>query len=173
MVIDSFQQRVQRPRTRCDADPYYSGKKKQHTLKSQIAVDELTGEIVDVAESMPGPTADITVLEQSGLLTRLPEGVGRLGGPWGTLASPSSTRTAKGPHPTRSPAGRHGHRRTWRSTPPSPSGASSLHTASYAYATIKHSPKRIVIIANNIPHGVIAVAGLVNRQIRHRRPYAC
>ena len=59
MVIDSFEQRVKRPRTRRDADPYYSGKK-QHTLKSQIAVDELTGEIVDVAESVPGPTADIT-----------------------------------------------------------------------------------------------------------------
>ena len=33
-------------------------------MKSQIAVDELTGEIVDVAESVPGPTADITLLEQ-------------------------------------------------------------------------------------------------------------
>ena len=79
VVIDSFEQRVQRTRTRRAADPYYSGKKKQHTLKSQIAVDELTGEIVDVAESVPGPTADIALLEQSALLTRLPEGVGALG----------------------------------------------------------------------------------------------
>ena len=53
VVIDSFEQRVQRPRTAAP-DSYYSGKKKQHTLKSQIAVDELRGEIVDVAESVPG-----------------------------------------------------------------------------------------------------------------------
>ena len=79
VVIDSFAQRMPRPRTRCDADPYYSGKKQQHPLKSQITVDELTGEIVDVAESVPGPTADSTVLEHSGLVTCLAEGVGALG----------------------------------------------------------------------------------------------
>ena len=79
VIIDTFEQRVQRPRERKSADEHYSGKKKQHTLKTQLAVNEETGEICDVAESVVGPTADITLLKQSGLLTRLPEGVGAIG----------------------------------------------------------------------------------------------
>ena len=79
VVIDSFEQRVQRCKDRDVADTYYSGKKKQHTRKSQVAVDEETGQIVDVADSVPGPTADITLLEQSELLRRLPPGVGGIG----------------------------------------------------------------------------------------------
>ena len=79
VVIDTFEQRVQRCKDHDAADAHYSGKKKQHTLKSQVAVDEETGQIVDVADSVPGPTADSTVLEQSELLQRLPEGVGGIG----------------------------------------------------------------------------------------------
>lgn len=79
VIIDSFEQRVQRPRERKTADGYYSGKKKQHTLKSQVAVDEVTGEICDVSESVPGPTADISLLKQSELLKRLPKDVGAIG----------------------------------------------------------------------------------------------
>ncbi len=78
VLIDTFEQRIQRPKDRTVADRYYSGKKKQHTLKSQVAVEE-SGEVVDVAESVPGPTADITLLEESKLLDRLPEEVGGLG----------------------------------------------------------------------------------------------
>jgi DDE superfamily endonuclease/Helix-turn-helix of DDE superfamily endonuclease len=79
IVIDTFEQRVQRPRERADADGFYSGKKRQHTLKSQVAVDEESGRIVDIADSAPGPTGDIKVLEDSGLLPRLPAGVGAIG----------------------------------------------------------------------------------------------
>lgn len=79
VIIDTFEQRVQRPRDRQIADRYYSGKKKQHTLKSQLAVNEESGEICDVADSHPGPTADLSVLRQSGVLDRLPEGVGGIG----------------------------------------------------------------------------------------------
>lgn len=79
VVIDTFEQRVQRHHDRKTADAHYSGKKKQHTLKSQVAVDEETGQIVDVAESVPGPTADIKLLAESNLLDRLPDGIGGLG----------------------------------------------------------------------------------------------
>jgi len=79
VIVDSFEQRVQRPQTRAEADGYYSGKKKQHTLKSQVAVDEETGQFVEVADSVPGPTADLTLLKGSGLLARLPAEVGVLG----------------------------------------------------------------------------------------------
>jgi len=79
VVIDTFEQPVQRHQDRKVADEYYSGKKKRHTLKTQVAVDEETGQIVDIAESVRGPKADIKVVEESGLLSRLPEGVGAIG----------------------------------------------------------------------------------------------
>ncbi len=79
VVIDTFEQPVQRPHERKLADTYYSGKKKRHTMKSQVAVDEETGQVVDVPESARGPAADIKVLEASKLLERLPEGVGAMG----------------------------------------------------------------------------------------------
>jgi hypothetical protein len=76
VLVDTFEQPVQRPKDRQEADRYYSGKQKRHTLKSQVAVDELTGQVVDIAESVPGPTADITLLTASKVLDRLPAGVG-------------------------------------------------------------------------------------------------
>jgi DDE superfamily endonuclease/Helix-turn-helix of DDE superfamily endonuclease len=76
VIVDTFEQRVQRPRRRQRA--YYSGKKKCHTLKSQVAVDE-DGRVVHVADSVPGPRADLEVLDGSGLRGRLPPGVGLLG----------------------------------------------------------------------------------------------
>jgi hypothetical protein len=76
VLVDTFEQRVQRPRRRQRA--YYSGKKKCHTLKSQVAVDE-DGYVVHVADSVPGPRADLGVLDGSGLRGRLPRGVGILG----------------------------------------------------------------------------------------------
>lgn len=79
VIIDTFEQPVQRSKDRAAADAHYSGKKKRHTLKSQIAVDEETGEICDLSESVVGPTADITLLKESHLLARLPEGVGGIG----------------------------------------------------------------------------------------------
>jgi hypothetical protein len=79
VLIDTFEQRVQRPTDRAEADTYYSGKKRQHTLKSQLAIDERDGRIVDVPPSVRGPTADITLLKASGLLARLPPEVGVLG----------------------------------------------------------------------------------------------
>ena len=36
VVIDSFEQKVQRPKERDERDGFYSGKKKTHTLKSQL-----------------------------------------------------------------------------------------------------------------------------------------
>jgi hypothetical protein len=77
VVIDTFEQRTHRPRRRQRA--YYSGKKKAHTLKSQVGVDEESGRFVDVSDSVPGPWADIKLLKKSRLLRRLPEGVGGIG----------------------------------------------------------------------------------------------
>ncbi len=96
VIVDSFEQRVQKPRTKPEKDSgsssgsekvnrkvkdsHYSGKKKQHTLKSQVCVDEETGQIVDVSASVPGPTADKKLLEESKVMEKLPPEVGIIGG---------------------------------------------------------------------------------------------
>jgi len=70
LVIDAKEQRIQRPKGWENQKPYYSGKKKTHTLKTQIGV-EPNGRIGAVSESFPGATHDITVLRRTGLVDRL------------------------------------------------------------------------------------------------------
>lgn len=77
VIVDTFEQRTQRPTRRQRA--YYSGKKKAHTLKSQVAVDE-DGHVVDVGPSRPGCWSDLKVFRRSGLVGKLARaGVGALG----------------------------------------------------------------------------------------------
>lgn len=78
VVVDTFEQPIQRPKHTAERDAYYSGKKRSHTLKSQITVQGETGYIADVTNSVPGRRADITLLQQSGVLEHLPDGVGCL-----------------------------------------------------------------------------------------------
>ena len=78
-VIDSFEHKVQRPKNADERDAWYTGKKKTHTLKSQTAVDEATGEIVYIPDRVPGPRPDLQLLEQSGRMGRLPQAVAGLG----------------------------------------------------------------------------------------------
>jgi hypothetical protein len=77
VLVDTFEQPTHRPTRRPRA--YYSGKKKRHTLKSQVGVDEETGRVVHVPPSVPGPTADLNVLKRSRLLGCVPAGVGVIG----------------------------------------------------------------------------------------------
>ena len=58
VLVDSFEQPTERP-TRGQRR-YDSGKKKRHTRKSQLVVDEGTGTVADVSVSVPRPTADVT-----------------------------------------------------------------------------------------------------------------
>jgi DDE superfamily endonuclease len=78
VVVDTFEQSIQRPKQASERNAYYSGKKRSHTLKSQVMVQGETGYIANVADSVPGRCADITRLKQSGILSCLPEGVGCL-----------------------------------------------------------------------------------------------
>jgi DDE superfamily endonuclease/Helix-turn-helix of DDE superfamily endonuclease len=75
VIIDTFEQAVQRPADRTEADTYSSGKKQRHTVKTQVAIRADDGRIVDLPPSRRGPTADLTRLKASGLLARLPDTV--------------------------------------------------------------------------------------------------
>ena len=97
LVIDTKEQRIRRPSGSSggagesqggDSEreapgypshqrPYYSGKKKAHTLKTQVAVRP-DGLIEAVSDSAPGSTHDLTLLRETGLLDRLGEGEGAM-----------------------------------------------------------------------------------------------
>jgi hypothetical protein len=79
VVIDTYEQPIQRPKDPAVAATYYSGKKKRHTRKTQVAVAEDDGRFVDVAPGGRGPTADITLLRASRLLERLSPQIGAVG----------------------------------------------------------------------------------------------
>jgi len=78
LIIDAKEQRVERPKNKKDKDgnmqdrqkPYYSGKKKTHTLKNQAAISP-TGLVEHASESIPGSTHDLTLLRQTDLLSKL------------------------------------------------------------------------------------------------------
>lgn len=163
VVIDSFEQRTQRPRRRQRA--YDSGQKKAHTLKSQVAVDEHSGRIVDVSDSVPGRWADIKLLKRSRLMKRLPDGVGGIGdlGYTGIRdVSPS------GACPRRKPRGK-----------PRPAEDVRYNRAfSRRRIVVEHGIGRlrrfraVAHVNRHRRHGhamrVRAIAGLVNRMLDHR-----
>jgi DDE superfamily endonuclease len=73
-VIDSKEQRVNRPAGYDAQKPYYSGKKKAHTVKTQVAVDP-RGRIEAVSPSVPGgANHDLPLLRGSGVLEQLAAG---------------------------------------------------------------------------------------------------
>ena len=171
IIVDTFEQRVQRPPTRAEADGYYSGKKRQHTLKSQVAVDEETGQIVDVAESVPGPSADLTVLKDSGLLERLPAGLGVLGD-LAYVGVGKITPGGLGATPRRKPRGQ----------PRPPEDVVYNQAFSRRRVPVEHTIGRLrryqALNQTDRHHRkghtarVVAIAGLVNRQLSARMP-AC
>lgn len=77
LVIDGKEQRTERPTGYAAQKPYYSGKKKTHTLKSQIGVTP-TGRIEAVSDSFPGSVHDLTVLRATAVIDRLPVGAGAM-----------------------------------------------------------------------------------------------
>lgn len=64
VLIDSFETPIRRPSLPEAQRRVYSGKKKRHTLKTQVVTDT-TGEIEGIDPGHRGPTADKTLYEQS------------------------------------------------------------------------------------------------------------
>ena len=164
VVVDTFEQPTRRPRRR---RAYDSGKKKRHTLKSQVGVDEETGRVVHVPPSVPGPGSDLTLLKRSGLLGRLPRGVGVIGDTayLGFRAARPDVPTAT---PRRKPRGR-----------PRPAADRRYNRAiARRRVTVEHTIRRLRVfqaLTQVNRHGrkkhevrVRAVAGLVNRLLEAR-----
>jgi len=69
LIIDVTEQQIERPKRQQKA--YYSGKKKRHTLKTQIIVNE-KGEIIDTTDSFPGRRHDKKIFDESKIKKSLP-----------------------------------------------------------------------------------------------------
>jgi DDE superfamily endonuclease/Helix-turn-helix of DDE superfamily endonuclease len=72
LLIDSFETPVPRPSEPAAQKRRYSGKKKRHTLKTQVVTDAC-GEVLALDAGHPGPRADQRIYEQSGVAERFPE----------------------------------------------------------------------------------------------------
>jgi hypothetical protein len=171
VVVDTFEQKVQRPKDRAERDGWYSGKKRTHTLKSQVAVDETTGQFVAVSPSVRGRQADMRLLKDSQLLERLPEGVGCLG----DLAYQGIRQLHPlGASPRRKPWGKH--------RPRPPEDVAYNRAFAQRRVVVENSISRLrrfqALSQTDRQHRqlhtarVIAVAGLVNRQLAHFYPAA-
>lgn len=71
VLIDSFDTPIRRPSINEKQKQVYSGKRKRHTLKTQVTTDK-KGEILSIDAGHRGPKADIRLYEESGVDQRYP-----------------------------------------------------------------------------------------------------
>ena len=192
VVIDSFEQDVRPPQIRDartpqerkqkqkQADTWYSGKKKKHSIKSQVGVDVHTGAICDVFDSVRGPTNDMTLLKKSKLMQRLPPDVGGEGDLAYTGISKLHPQ-GLGATPRKKPRGKDKHRPRGHDNPRPPQDIAynkafaqrrvvAEHTLRYmrAYQAITQMDRHHRQMHTE---RVNAIAGIVNRRLHARLPY--
>jgi hypothetical protein len=64
LIVDSYEQVRERPRDNDEQKKYFSGKKSNHTFKTQIIILPDASDIVDVVAGEPGPKSDITLFRE-------------------------------------------------------------------------------------------------------------
>jgi hypothetical protein len=64
LIVDTYEQVRERPGDKEEQEKYFSGKKSNHTFKSQIIVMPDGRDIVDVVAGKPGPKSDITLFRE-------------------------------------------------------------------------------------------------------------
>jgi hypothetical protein len=72
VLIDSFETAIPRPSINERQQSVYSGKKKRHTLKTQLITDR-HGEVLDVDAGHRGPAADKKIYEASTVAAQFPQ----------------------------------------------------------------------------------------------------
>ena len=132
-------------------------------------MDEISGQVVDVSTSVPGPMADLHLLEQSKLLDRLPPGVGGIGD-LAYMGIAQLHPDGLGAAPRRKPRGQ----------PRAPEDVAYNTAFSRRRIIVENTIGRLrryqSITQTDRNHRqlhmprVIAIAGLVNRQMAHRLP---
>lgn len=74
VIVDATEQPIRRPKDPTEQRRHFSGKRKRHTLKTQLLVSRKTGRILHVSDTVPGSIHDKTLLERAQLLDMLPDG---------------------------------------------------------------------------------------------------
>ena len=77
-IVDATEQPTQRPKDQDAQKAHYSGKKKRHTLKTQIVAGP-DGEVMDVSQTVPGSHHDKKLYDESGVGDKLDEGEAMMG----------------------------------------------------------------------------------------------
>lgn len=72
IIVDSFETPIPRPSDNDRQKRVYSGKKKRHTLKTQIYTDQ-KGRILDVSGGHRGPKSDVRIWNETGLPDEIKE----------------------------------------------------------------------------------------------------
>jgi hypothetical protein len=72
VLIDSFETAIPRPSLKARQKRVYSGKKRRHTLKTQV-VSDARGEVLDIDAGHRGPAADKKIYQASGVAEQFPE----------------------------------------------------------------------------------------------------
>lgn len=75
VLIDATEQETYKPKDRVRRRGRYSGKKKRHTLKTQVTTSH-RGLLLHVSRSIAGKVNDLTLLRGSGVLRELPPSLG-------------------------------------------------------------------------------------------------
>lgn len=73
-LLDATEQPINRPTDSERRREFYSGKKKRHTVKTQVVANG-EGDVVAITPPVPGKTADIKLAERSRVAERLPQGI--------------------------------------------------------------------------------------------------
>ncbi len=74
LTVDATEQSIQRPKKNKKQKKYYSGKKKRHTIKTQIIITK-DKKIFDISDSYPGSNHDYTVFKKELTPDKIPEKV--------------------------------------------------------------------------------------------------
>jgi hypothetical protein len=65
LIVDSYEQARERPEDNKEQKKYYSGKRGNHTFKTQMIILPSGRDIVDVVAGLPGPKSDITLFREN------------------------------------------------------------------------------------------------------------
>ena len=72
LVADATEQQIARPKDKRNKKKYYSGKKKRHTIKTQLLIELHSGKILDISSPFPGRVHDYTIFKETKLSDKIP-----------------------------------------------------------------------------------------------------
>lgn len=73
-IADATEQQIPKPKDKKNKKKYYSDKKKRHIIKTQIAIERNSEQIVGISSSFPGRVHDHAIFKETKLPNKIPRG---------------------------------------------------------------------------------------------------